>query len=311
MSDCRCLHQQCHVITGNIDGILKFNLASGHAMGETEYNYPTTTIGGAVFKYLKALPDLSGKTVVDLPAGDGRASYFFQQKGAKVIALDLYPEFMQIKGVDAQYADMTERLPLDDAIADVLMCGEGIEHIADKPALLDEFNRVLKMDGELLLTTPSLSHMRARLSMFLLETDFWKRMPPTEIDQIWFSDKDHDKLYYGHLFLSGVHHLDTLCRIAGFEVVERKSTYISGTSVLLTIIFYPFLLLSTLYAYRKTLSKNKKQDQQLIRRVLWNHVKLNLSLKTLCHKHVFWILRKVKSSQQSILDLKKLTIAGG
>ena len=134
-------------------------------------------------------------------------------------------------------------------------------------------------------------------------------MPPTEIDQIWFADTDHEKIYYGHMFLSGVHHLDTLCRIAGFEIIERKSTYISVTSVLLTIIFYPFLLLSTLYAYRKTLSKNKKQDQLITRRVLWSHVKLNLSLKTLCHKHVFWILRKVKSSQQSILDLKKLSRA--
>ena len=77
-----------------------------------------------------------------------------------------------------------------------IICQEGIEHIPNQLNVLEEFNRVLKKDGILLITTPSNSHIRARLSHFLLETDLLRRMPPTEVDSIWFAENDTDKLGY-------------------------------------------------------------------------------------------------------------------
>ena len=58
---------------------------------------------------------------------------------------------------------------------DYIICQEGIEHIPNQLKVLEEFNRVLKKDGVLLITTPNNSHFRARLSHFLFETDIRKK----------------------------------------------------------------------------------------------------------------------------------------
>ncbi len=50
---------------------------------------PKKGIHKYVAEYIHSLSDLSGKTVLDIPCGDGRASYEFLKKGAKVIALDI------------------------------------------------------------------------------------------------------------------------------------------------------------------------------------------------------------------------------
>jgi SAM-dependent methyltransferase len=262
-----------------------------------------------VNRYIKNLPDLSGKTVVDIPCGDGRASYWFKEKGATVKAFDLYPEFMKVEGVQAQYADMSERLPIEDASADIVICEEGIEHIPNKPGLLAEFNRILKPNGNLVLTTPNVSHLRARFSMFLLESDLWKRMPPSEIDCVWFSEKQTDRIYFGHLFLTGVHYLRTIAGVSGFEVKQRMRTKISGSSVLLGLFLYPGLCVATTIAfllYRKShRKKNVHVGEEARNRVLWEHVKLNLSAKTLFCKHIFWILEKRSSVRESVERLKQ------
>ncbi len=168
---------------------------------KNNYSFPIEGIHRHVVKYIESLPDLSGKVVLDIPCGSGKASYEFQRKGAKVIALDLFPEFMEVSEIGASYADLSEKLPLGDESVDYIICQEGIEHIPNQLYVLQEFNRVLKKNGVALITTPSNSHIRARLSYFLFETDFYKRMPPTEIDGVWFANNKQDKLYFGHLFL--------------------------------------------------------------------------------------------------------------
>ncbi len=162
--------------------------------------------------------------MVDIPCGDGRASYEFLQKGAQIIALDLFPEFMSVDGVLAKYADLAEKLPLKDESVNYIICQEGIEHIPNQLNVLQEFNRVLKKDGIVLITTLNNSHIRARLPHFLFETDFYKRMPPTEIDGVWFANNSQDKLYFGHLFLLGVQHFQTLITISGFKTKKHITT---------------------------------------------------------------------------------------
>lgn len=263
-----------------------------------------------VTQYIENLPDLSGKTVVDIPCGDGRASYCFKKKGATVKSFDLYPEFMKVEGIQAQYADMLERLPIEDASADIVICEEGLEHIPNQLGLLAEFNRILKPNGKLVLTTPSVSHLRARFSMFLLESDLWKRMPPSEIDCVWFSEKRSDRIYFGHLFLTGVHYLRTIAGVSGFETIQRMRTKTSGSSVLLGIFLYPVLFLATTMAFLLYRKRNAHISEGVRKSLLWEHVKLNLSAKTLFCKHIFWILEKKSSIQESVERLKQYSREG-
>ena len=44
-----------------------------------------------VYPYIESMGDLSGKTVLDIPSGDGRATNIFKKQGANVISLDIFP----------------------------------------------------------------------------------------------------------------------------------------------------------------------------------------------------------------------------
>jgi len=276
-------------------------------MDEKKYEFTHAGIYKYVQEYVESLPDLTGKVVVDIPAGDGRAGYAFKKRGATIKALDLYPEFMMIDGIESNYADLSERLPLEDSSADYLICQEGVEHISDKIGMFQEFNRVLKKGGTLLFTLPSISHARGRLSWFLVESDLWRRSAPNEMDSVWFSEGESDRLYFGHLFLIGVHHLLTICTLTGFKTIERRKTKISGTSVFLGILFYPFIALMTLVAYQSYKKKNKHVDEKSRKAILWERVKLNLSPTTMFRRHIFWVMRKDKESSEALADIKALT----
>ncbi len=274
---------------------------------DKQYEFPARGINKYVSRYIDDLPDLTGKIVVDIPCGDGRSSYGFRRKGATVRSFDLYPEFMKIDGMEAQYADLMESIPMEDSSADYLICQEGIEHIPDKIGLFREFNRILKKGGSLVITAPNISHVRARFSMFLLESDLWRRVAPTEIDSVWFSDEESDRLYFGHLFLVGVQHLQTICTLSGFKVSDRLKTNRGNTSVILGILFYPFMALASLMSYASYKKKNTHVDKDRRYSILWKRVKLNLSPTALFYKHIFWVLKKEKEYSEVIEDLKMLT----
>lgn len=265
---------------------------------------PQGSIDRYVLPYIESLPNLAGKTAIDIPAGEGRASYRFMQRGARVRAFDLFPEFTKVEGVESEYADMNDGVPVDDGYADFLICQEGIEHMSDKVALFCEFNRALKRGGRLIITTPNLSNARGRVWMALAESDSGRRMPVTEIDSLWFTEKETDRLYFGHLFLTTVQHLQTICSITGFEVIERRKTARSSTAVLFGVLLYPFLVLGSLLAYLAYRDKNDHIDEKLRKTILWDRVKLNLSPQTVFGKHIFWVLRKDKDVADRLAELK-------
>ncbi len=258
-----------------------------------------------VTDYIESLPDLSGKTVLDIPCGDGRTSYAFLKKNAKVISLDLFPEFLKSDKLTASFGDLTEILPLEDGSVDYIICQEGIEHIPDKLFVLREFNRVLRKDGILLITTPSLSHLRARFSYFLIESNLWKRMPPTELDSIWFAE-DNKKPYFGHLFLTGAQHLETLLAITGFKTKNRVKTDICYTSCFLLFVFFPLILVFSCISYISYINKNKNVNYNKRKSILLSRAFLNISLKTLLYKHFFWSAKKTDDLETVFTKLKSM-----
>lgn len=277
-------------------------------MENESYGFPESGIHRHVSEYIRSLPDLSGMTVVDVPCGDGRATFEFMRKGAEVRALDLFPEHIKVEGVKGEPADLSETLPLPDECADYIICQEGIEHIPNQVRVFEEFNRILKPRGILLLTTPNNSHLRARLAHFFLETDLLRRMPPSEIDSIWFSEQTSDKLYFGHLFLLGVQKLQSLATFTGFKVEERIKTDIGASSLVLSILLYPLYLFVTFLSYLLYRDKNLHVEKAQRRRILWERALLNLSLKTLVCKQIFWVMRKENSVGEAVARLKNMQL---
>ena len=266
----------------NNEGMLRF-LGSGD-------------IKAAVRDYFERREDLSGKIVVDIPAGRGVNSEVLQALGAQVEAFDLFPRFFAARGLSCSRADLREPLPIASGHADLVLFQEAIEHLPDQLGVLVELNRILKPAGTLILTTPNVSHLRARLSHFLLESELYNRFPANECDAVWFSDGD--AAYLGHLFLIGAQRLRVLARLAGFRIVRFHPVKVSVTSLLLGIC-YPLLLAFNAFAYVRGMRRGGETDRDRRRKVLREMLRVNLHPTVLFGKHLFVELAKESEADRA------------
>jgi SAM-dependent methyltransferase len=107
-------------------------------------------------QFLESRPGLA---VLDVASGAGFGLDMLGQAGARPIGVDY--DAATLCDVHHQHprarllrADAT-RLPLGDAVVDLAVSFETIEHVQDAQALVDEIRRVLKPGGRLVLSTPN------------------------------------------------------------------------------------------------------------------------------------------------------------
>ena len=232
--------------------------------------------------------ELENKIVLDIPAGSGYSSAVLKDIKAKVEAYDLFPDFFKVDGMECKFADLSMELPIKSNYADFILCQEGIEHLANQFFLLKEFNRILKKNGHLLITTPNASKLRAKLSYFLSESEyFYKIMPPNEIDSIWFSDKkETNSIYFGHIFMIGIQKLRVLSKLTGFDIKKIHHFRVNHTSFLLLLFTYPFILIINLLAYLRAMNRNKSIESGLKRTTYRELLKLGIDPRILLDGHL-------------------------
>lgn len=153
---------------------------------------------------------------------------FLSALGARVIALDLGTHGKMIGDVCIEKADINRSLPVDSSSADYILCQEGIEHLPNQYACLVKFARILKYDGRLILTAPTISNFRARVASALVEYKSFNRLHVNEFDDME-SNSDGEALF-GHMFLVGAQHLRALGRAAGLRLVMACPTRLSVNS---------------------------------------------------------------------------------
>lgn len=237
--------------------------------------------------------DLRGRVVIDVPAGSGHSSRILQELGAEVRPLDLFPEFFKVPGLKCEKADLAARLPVADRSADWILFQEGIEHLPDQLQPLREMNRALKTGGTLIVTTPNYSNLRARLSYFLNESEYYKYMPPNEIESVWMAHAETDQLYFGHVFNIGIQKLRTLARFAGFEITRVHPTRISTTALILWAFSYPAIVLANLLAYRRALRVGPAVSGTVKQELFKEQLRLGISPGILCSGHLIVEFTKV------------------
>ncbi|NOU19790.1 MAG: class I SAM-dependent methyltransferase [Bacteroidales bacterium] len=247
-----------------------------------------------VKKYLDGIrEELRNRIVIDVPAGNGATTEILLENGAKVEAYDLFPEYFMLKDIECKRADIVDKIPVTNNYADMLICQEGIEHFSDQTKTFKEFNRVLKLNGKLLITTPSYSNLASKFSYLLFESENTKLMPPNEIDDIWMSDKNVTKeIYYGHIFLVGLQKLRVIAKLSGFKIKEIKYLRLSKSSLLLFLFFYPIIFISSYVRYFKNIKKHKEIPKSYKRKVYAELLKTNINPKNLLNKHTFVIFEK-------------------
>lgn len=116
---------------------------------------------------LRKIPE--GKIILD--AGAGEQPYKKLCSHLKYISQDFgeydtseNKEALQMQEWNSRTVDILSdiiNIPLEDESVDVILCTEVIEHIKNPVLAIKEFSRLLKPDGQLLLTAPncSLTHM--------------------------------------------------------------------------------------------------------------------------------------------------------
>lgn len=96
-----------------------------------------------------------GSLLLDLACGGGLLAPHVAGKGHRHVGVDLSPTALPLArdhGVVPVRGDVT-RLPFADGVADVVVAGEVLEHVADPPALMTEACRVLRPGGSLVIDT--------------------------------------------------------------------------------------------------------------------------------------------------------------
>ncbi|MGM7700661.1 class I SAM-dependent methyltransferase [Pseudalkalibacillus sp. Hm43] len=101
--------------------------------------------------FLTHLQNEEKQTLLEVGAGPGRDSLFFQQQGLKTLSTDLSPESVRIcreKGLDAEVMSF-DNLEIPDEKFDAVWALNCLLHIpkSDLPSVLKEIKRVMKPGG--------------------------------------------------------------------------------------------------------------------------------------------------------------------
>jgi SAM-dependent methyltransferase len=133
-----------------------------HRAPDPDWDYYPTYLAklNVVRRWLDDLPP--GMRVLDAGCGEG-------------VLVDEYASRLTIEGVDENYSSARVRhgsimaLPYGDSSFDRAMCLDVLEHLsfADQPRALAELFRILKPDGELLVSVPNLAHLQSRVHFLL------------------------------------------------------------------------------------------------------------------------------------------------
>lgn len=224
-----------------------------------------------------------GKAVLDLPAGNGVSAQQLKSVGANVYAGDLFPEFFRVPDLKCDFVDLSEKLPYADQSMDFVLCQEGIEHVSDQAHAFQEFSRIIKDHGTLVVTTPNYSNLRARVSYLLNECELMgKIMPPNEVDSVWFSPGDQKKVYFGHVNLIGIQKLRLFAKLADFKLVKVHANRVNYTAMMLFPLLYPLICYFSWASYRRMKRKQGKEAAEKVR----ESYRLTLSPAVLLQNHL-------------------------
>jgi ubiquinone/menaquinone biosynthesis C-methylase UbiE len=101
--------------------------------------------------------------LLDVPAGEGALALQLKELGFDVRCCDLYTEIFKLKDTEIKRGNLDEKLPYQDESFDYVVCVEGLEHIENPANAIREFSRVLKLNGQIVVSVPNILNIEERL----------------------------------------------------------------------------------------------------------------------------------------------------
>jgi len=207
--------------------------------------------------YVALAESLSGvERVLDAPAGDGRVSASLASGGLEIVCADLEPARFAASDLSVDRVDLNGALPYDDASFDLVLCREGIEHVESHFHTLREFHRILRPGGWLLISTPNLLSLGARLSNLLVGGERLRFRPPRDEWPHAGADHIHVATYYS---------LRAVLHRSGFKI-ERVATHRMSRNAIALAPLVPLVALATSLALARERDPAQREANREIRR---------------------------------------------
>jgi cyclopropane fatty-acyl-phospholipid synthase-like methyltransferase len=117
-------------------------------------------------RFLEWLDLSPGKTLLDVACGaGGPALRIAARTGCSVVGIDVHDQAVTTasslaaqrglaESAEFRFIDATGPLPFSDASFDAITCIDAINHFSDRPSVIAEWARLLKVGGRLLFTDP-------------------------------------------------------------------------------------------------------------------------------------------------------------
>jgi SAM-dependent methyltransferase len=153
-------------------------------------------------------------------------------------------------------ADLNAPLPFAAGSFDAALCREGIEHVENQFETVRQLRRVLRDGGWLVISTPNLLHLRARLAFLLVGGSRLGFRPPPD---------DWPGRAAGHVNLHDYYTLRVVLRRAGFRI-ERVTTFGWSATSLALFPLVPFVWLFTRRALGRVRDPERRDAMAEIRR---------------------------------------------
>lgn len=206
---------------------------------------PTLYTTNSLFEKTKAIITELHKTqnfqsALDVPCGGGALSQFLSEDlKLETHASDIDEKKWEYPKIQFQQADLGRSLPYQNEQFDLVVCLEGIKHVTDLATAINEMSRVLKKNGTFIITIPNDLALEVKLRYFFdsfVDVD-WKH------PLVKGSSEEKSFLY--------VHSLTQLPYLYYFfdknnlELKSSATSRLRAKSVILGILFYPFILWKT------------------------------------------------------------------
>ncbi len=217
--------------------------------------------------------DLEAGRVLDVPAGGGLQTAALVARGFNVCSVDLFPRHRAAPGQSWVCADANDPLPFRASSFDYLLCREGIEHLEDQMGFLRECARVLRPGGRIILTTPNVMHLAARISAFLTGQRNLRRGLVNEVQTL--RGRNGARIYHGHAFLLDYFRARYMMRLAGFDKLQVYTDHLSPTAVAaapLVPILWAAMKFSVAVSARNARKPGHKPPSPPVIREIFRHV---------------------------------------
>ena len=167
--------------------------------------------------------------LADIGCGCGYMSRFFKRMGFSVVGVDGYlepsrDELFQSEGIRFHLSNFNEDdsvLAIKDQEADIVVCGEGLEHILHHPAgFLSELARICRQGGLCVLTTPNPATLMNAVRMLFGTYSMWGTAEFVNLRKYHQGNPiNHPGIHYREFLPK---QLAEMMRNAGFKIVAQE-----------------------------------------------------------------------------------------